>query len=202
MNKKMNSKNDVVKVLKKSMRLKVMMLLAVMLTFNTFAWFIYSTSVSNSITTSVKAWKIEFESEYEIIEYIKFDLDDLYPGMPEYTNFINIVNYGDTGANVTYEIVSLKVLEDLYESPTYTSEDLEYMLNNDYPFLIEFSLSDPYLVPEVGSCDFIIDATWDYEGGDDAVDTTWGHDSYNFKQLYPLEKQIIINVKLTATQAN
>ncbi len=198
----MSKNKDVVKVLKKSMRMKVLMLLGIMLTFNTFAWFVYSNTVNNSISTYVKAWRIEFEFDEEIVENVDVVIDELYPGMPEFYNVINIVNYGDTGANLTYEIVSLKVLENLYTSPTYTSAQLEAMLDNNYPFLIDFVITDPYMPPLVGSSDFEITANWAYESGNDVVDTTWGHDSYLFKQNHPGQNQIEISVKLHATQAN
>ncbi len=198
----MEKNKDAIKILKKSMRLKVMLLLGIMLTFNTFAWFVYSNTISNTISTYVKAWRIEFESGEEIIEQIEFELDDLYPGMPEYSNFINVVNYGDTSASLSYEIIEIKILSDTYSSPTYSSSVLENMLLSDYPFLIEFSLTETELPPLNGSSDFVVTANWAYEGGDDAEDTQWGHDSYTFKELYPAETQIVIVVKLHANQIN
>ncbi len=198
----MKENKDIVKVLKKSMRLKVLLLLVIMLTFNTFAWFVYSNTISNSISTYVKAWRIEFASGEEIVEYIEFEIDDLYPGMDEYNNFINIVNYGDTSASISYEILSIKILTDTYSSPTYSSETLEEMLLDDYPFTIEFSLTETVLPPLNGETDFQVTVNWPFEGGDDAEDTQWGHDSYNFKELYPAETQIVVNVKLYANQSN
>jgi hypothetical protein len=198
----MEKNKDAIKILKKSMRLKVLLLLGIMLTFNTFAWFVYSNTINNTISTYVKAWRIEFESGEEIIELIEFEIDDLYPGMTEYTNFINVVNYGDTSASLSYEIVDIKILTDTYSSPTYSSSVLEGMLLNDYPFVIEFSLSETVLPPLIGTSDFTVTVNWPYEGGNDAEDTQWGHDSYSFKELYPAETEIAINVKLHANQVN
>lgn len=199
----MSKKNDVVvKTLKKSMRLKVLMLLAIMLTFNTFAWFVYSSTVSNSITTSVRAWKIEFENESEITQFIEFDIDDLYPGMPIYNNVINVVNYGETPATLTYEIVSFKILDTTYTNPPETSEDLETIIETSYPFKITLELSNSNLVPGSGSSDFTLNVNWPYESGDDELDTLWGHRAYTYKQANPTSKQIVINIKLTASQVN
>lgn len=198
----MEKNKDAIKILKKSMRLKVLLLLGIMLTFNTFAWFVYSNTVSNSISTYVKAWKIEFKSGEEIVEIVEFEIDELYPGMPEYSNFINIVNYGETQADITYEVISIKILEDIYDQTTYTSQELEDMLLNDYPFVIQFSLSNAVINPFNGSSDFEVNATWAYESGNDVLDTQWGHNSYNFKEEYPLDKQIVLVVKLHANQPN
>lgn len=198
----MKKNKDVIKTLKKSMRLKVLLLLVIMLTFNTFAWFVYSNTISNSISAYVKAWRIEFENEEEIVQEIEFKIDNLYPGMDDYHNYINIVNYGDTEANIGYEIVSAKILSNTYSQPTYSSEDLEEMLSENYPFLIEFSLSNSTLDPLDGEADFEINVTWAFESGDDEKDTEWGHASYTFNELYPDATQIIIVVKLFATQVN
>lgn len=196
----MNKNNTIIKTLKKSMRLKVLMLLGIMLTFNTFAWFIYSSTVSNSISTSVRAWKIEFENNDELSQYIEFDIDDLYPGMDEYNNYINIVNYGDSAATLTYEILSFKVLDNTYTNPPETSTQLENRIENDYPFKITLELTNSNLIAGSGSSDFTINIQWPYESGDDEEDTLWGHSAYLYKQLNPTSKQIIISIKLTATQ--
>lgn len=197
----MSKKNDVViKTLKKSMRLKVLTLLGIMLTFNTFAWFIYSSTVSNSITTSVRAWRIEFENDDEVSQYIEFEIDDLYPGMPDYNNYINVVNYGDSAATLTYDVISFEILGTSYTNPPLTSAQLEYRIENEYPFKIDLSLSNETLPPETGSSDFIVSVSWPYESGDDEEDTFWGHAAYEYKELYPELKQIIINIKLIATQ--
>lgn len=194
--------NDVIKSVKKSLRIKVIILLGIMLTFNTLAWFIYSSTISNSIHTSVSAWKIEFENEDEIAEYIDFDLDDLYPGVPDYNNFINVVNYGETAAELSYKIISLRVLNTTYSDEDYTTEQLEAMLLNNYPFKISFSLAGTTIPPNNGSADFQINVNWPYESGDDEADTQWGHDSYSFKLANGAAKQIVISIKLIAKQIN
>ncbi len=191
-----------IKTLKKSMRLKVIILLGIMLTFNTLAWFIYSNTVSNSIETSVKAWKIEFEGEDSVAQYIEFNIDDLYPGMPNYNNTINIVNYGETGADLSYKIIRLKVLDDLYTEETHTSDELETILSDNFPFKITFSLSREYLNPNNDSADFYVTVNWPYESENDELDTQWGHDSYSFKLANLAAKQIQINIKLLASQVN
>ena len=195
-------KKTAIKTIKKSVRLKVIILLGLMLTFNTLAWFIYSATVSNSIVTKVRAWKIEFDQDDQVTQYINFEIDDLYPGMPDYDNFINVVNYGETAATLTYELVSIKILGNTYTDSDYTSAQLENMLLNNYPFKVVFNLTNGELTPGNGTSDFSLNVNWPFESGDDEEDTRWGHDSYSFKLANPEEKQILINVKLTATQVN
>lgn len=193
---------EVIKTVKKSLRIKVIIMLGLMLTFNTLAWFIYSNTIANSIHTSVRAWKVEFENEDEVSEYINFDIADLYPGMPNYTNYINVVNYGETAAELSYKIISLRILDTTYTEADYTTEQLIAMLADDYPFNINFSLSQTVIPPNNGSADFDISVTWPFESGDDEADTAWGHDSYSFKLKNGSTKQILINIKLIAKQIN
>ncbi len=195
-------RKELIKSIKRSMRFRIIILLGIMLTFNTLAWFIYSSSISNSITTSVKAWQIEFEQNDESFQFIYFDIDDLYPGMPDYNNTINIVNYGETQATVEYEIIEMRLLDNTYTNTTYTSAQMESMLKNDYPFEISLSVTPAIIPPETGSADFEVNVNWPFENNNDALDTQWGHDSYSYKQANPTLNQITITIKLTAKQLN
>ena len=56
------------KKLFKKVRLKTIFLLALTLASNSFAWFIYSTEVSSSISTRVREWKVTFDADGENIE--------------------------------------------------------------------------------------------------------------------------------------
>ena len=46
---------------KRRIRLRTIFLLAITLASNSFAWFIYSTKVSNNITAKVRSWHVNFE---------------------------------------------------------------------------------------------------------------------------------------------
>ena len=46
---------------KRRIRLRTIFFLAITLASNSFAWFIYSTKVSNNITAKVKSWHVNFE---------------------------------------------------------------------------------------------------------------------------------------------
>lgn len=191
------------KTVKNTIRLNLLIVLAVFLSFNSFAWFVYSTRVSNSITAKVKAWRINFESgENEVAEYINFKIDAVYPGMSNYSNAISIVNYGESAATIDFEIEGIEILGDVYDMGSYTLEEALDSLANDYPFSIVLSVSNYDIPAENGTSDFYINVTWPYESGDDVADTYWGHKAYDFAQENPEDSGIAIYVKLTAIQVN
>ena len=61
---------------KRRIRLRTLFLLAITLASNSFAWFVYSTKVSNNITARVKSWHVNFEvgSGEEIEEYLEINM--------------------------------------------------------------------------------------------------------------------------------
>lgn len=195
--------NEPKKIIKKALRLNIVIAVAIVLSVNSFAWFVYSSRVSNSITTKVKAWRINFESgENQVAEYINFSIDSLYPGMVEYNNTINIVNYGETSATLNFEIDSIRILDVVYDMQNYTLEELLLSLKDDYPFSIEFTVSNWELAAEDGVSDFGIKVTWPFESGDDVADTYWGDKSFEWQQENPEESGIAILIKLSAIQNN
>ena len=161
---------------KSAIRVNLILMIGIMLSFNAFAWFVYSTGVSNTITTKVKAWRIDFENtEGTVVEYITFNIDALYPGMPPYHNTINIVNYGESEANLEFELQSVKILDNTYVLGDYTQQELLDMLELNYPFSIVFTIANIALPAGNGTSDFEVDVVWPFESGDDTVDTHWGH---------------------------
>lgn len=197
----MSKKTSTVNILKRSLRFKILLMLGILLVFNTFAWFIYSSTISTNISASVKSWKIAFETEEEVIQSISFDVEDLRPGMTDYHNSIRIMNYGEVQASVSYAIEELTILNNTYTKQTYTSEQLLQILN-DNPFKTTIGLTKTVLEPENDYTDFTFDIVWPYESGDDAADTLWGHNAFEFKEQYPNAKLIVIKILLTATQIN
>lgn len=187
--------------LKKSLRFKVLIMLGILLVFNTFAWFIYSTTIDNSISATVKSWKIAFDSENQLVQEVEFNIDELYPGMPDYNDYVTILNYGEIQAEVSYELEEVKILNNTYTKNDYTSQQLLDILNNN-PFQITFSFDKTIILPETDYVEFSVDVTWPFENNDDEADTLWGHEAYTFNQEHPLDKQITIALVLTATQIN
>lgn len=196
MKKKSNLKN-----LKTNLRFKVILTLGILLAFNTFAWFVYSSTISTHITATIKAWNIIFETEDQVTQTLVFNVGELYPGMSTYSNSIRITNTGDVEASVTYDIDSIQILTDNYSSDDYTQAELHQILL-DYPFKTELYLSKTELNPNSDFAQFQFTVSWDYESGDDETDTLWGHNAYNFKELYPNDDQIMIKLTLVAMQVN
>ena len=191
-------------MLKKSktmLKMNILLFVSVLFIFNIFAWFIYSTAISNTISTKVKSWRINFEiGDNELIEYINLEIGELYPGMPAFHNEISIINYGETSATISFEIESVRILSETYDINEYTHEELLERVQNDYPFVFLFLISDPILEPLTGVATFTTDVTWPFESGDDNLDTLWGQESYNFAQENPTLSGVAITLKLTATQ--
>ncbi|MBR3199333.1 MAG: hypothetical protein IKG27_04900 [Bacilli bacterium] len=195
----MKSKGSHVK-LKKGLRRRTIFFLVLMFMANAFAWFIYSNKIAATINAGVKSWKITFaQNGTTLVNNVVFNVSDIYPGMSNYTDTINIRNSGEMPANIIYELTSVKIFENTYTNDNYTSAQLESMLANNYPFTITFSVGNP-TIGITDSTNFQMLIVWPYESGDDALDTYWGKASYDFKNTYPLENEIEIHVKITATQ--
>lgn len=186
--------------IKRGVRRRTIFFLILAITANTFAWFIYSNKISNSINTGVKSWKITFAADgTDLTHNVVFDIDSIYPGMTNYTDEIEIRNSGEMSANIIYELQSVKIFDDTYTNDNYTSEQLISILQNNYPFKVTFTVTHPTI--DIGmSTDFIVNVTWPYESGDDDLDTYWGKKSYDFKNNNPGVNEIEIKVKITATQ--
>lgn len=62
--------NKIIKILKK-IKLRNLIVLIILLAFNTYAWFIYTTRVSSELTAHVSSWDVEFiaKERRSIIKY-------------------------------------------------------------------------------------------------------------------------------------
>ncbi|MBR3210207.1 MAG: hypothetical protein IKF82_08115 [Bacilli bacterium] len=196
----MAQKNSKYSKLKRGIRRRTLFFLSLALMANAFAWFIYSNKVSNSITASVKSWRITFAQDGTDLENnVTFDVSSIYPGMTNYVDTVDISNSGEMAANIRYEIKSVKVFDDTYTSSNYTSAQMESILRNNYPFTITFAVDHP-TIGVSGTAHFSMTVSWPYESGNDELDTLWGKRSYTFQTNNPGVDEIEINVKITATQ--
>ncbi len=187
----------------KKIKLKHLVILICLLIFNTYAWFIYATEVSTSITAHVTSWNIEFVTgDDEIVTNIEIDLDRIYPGMDDYEKIVEVHNRGETKARLSYEFVSFQILGDTFEvGDNFTSEDLQNKIEQDYPFKINVQIDTDNIDESNGRGEFKITVSWPYESGDDELDTYWGNKAYEYYSLNPGQKSLLINMKLIATQA-
>lgn len=187
---------------KRRIRLRTIFLLAITLASNSFAWFIYSTKVSNNITAKVRSWHVSFEvgtgdtSE----EYIEINIDSLYPGMNDYQKILKATNNGESDARISYEIEKATILGSNLLNLNLSDIQILNKIKNDYPFTISFNLSDNIIPKKGGEATITVDVKWPYESGDDAEDTKWGNLAYDYHKEHSNEPSISLIVKITAVQ--
>jgi len=188
------------RVFKKS-KLRTLLMLIILLSFNTTAWFIYATKVENGISAKIVAWNVSFVTgEEELLEYINFKIDSIYPGMEEYTEKIEVTNNGDTDAILAYEIENARILNNYYEvNNTISSNTLLASIANDYPFKIRVGVSKEKISPKEDAY-FYVTVFWPYESGNDELDTYWGNQAYDFHKDNSDKESIELNLIISAKQ--
>lgn len=193
--------NKVIKILKK-IKLRNIIILIILLMFNTYAWFIYATKVSTTLSVHVSSWNVEFVSaEGESIKDLVIEVERIYPGMKTFEKTIEVKNRGETRASLRYEIQSIRVMEQTYQvSDTLTSEELENQIKEQYPFKIIIEKDDVDFIEGTGNGSFNIKIEWPFESGKDELDTYWGNKAYEYYSLNPGQKSIELKLKLIATQ--
>lgn len=199
---------------KRLLRVHQLLFLIMLLIVNSTAWFIYVNTVENTMNVHVKAWDVTFEAgDSEIIDTIDVQVDDLYPGMENFTYDLEAHNRSEVTATVTYEILEANILGDVYytiegraerhEEPLATdmsSSEFETMLATDYPFTISFYLTNALMNSGNGSSTYSVNVVWPYEQGNDELDTEWGIRAAQFKSTHPSEPSIILKIKIKITQ--
>ena len=211
----MEEKNEK-KVKKRFSKLTIIRLvfLIMLVLSNTFAWFIYITRIDNSVTVHVKAWDVVFQDgEDEITSTLDLDIDDLYPGMEDYLYEISAFNRSEVAAILSYQILEVRILDDSYitvegrealnQAPVatdLTSAQMQNKLESDYPFSISIATTSLTIDDTDGFEKYRISAEWDYEGGHDALDTTWGINAATFQSENPNTPSITLKIKVTITQ--
>ena len=199
------------------LRLNLLSLFFVVVSFIsvTLAWFVYSGLSSVATEVSVKAWYIELEKGGEVVSNnIVISLDDIYPGMETLEEEIKIKNYGDSNAQVKYEITSIRILDDDADNyvvgDTVTSQYVEDRIAHEYPFHINIDLSKNYILAQTDEATFKVSISWPLDSGDDELDSLWGTKAYKFKmkeqelktadESYQIRASIKLDIKLTAEQ--
>jgi len=202
-NKKGNKLKRILLLIKKRVKLRMVLVLAILISANTFAWFIYANKVEGGINAKVKAWNVLFEVDNgEAVQYVNFDIESIYPGMDTYTKTLTVTNKGESPADLSYEIMSANILGDYIESDktgTITPELLLHSLRNDYPFKINPVFEKNSIAPNE-SATFTLSVSWPYESGNDELDTEWGEKAYDYHIANPTYSSIIIKMKIMAVQ--
>lgn len=211
----MNNNNQLLKVIwkvvKKRFKLSHLLFIALLLTCNSFAWFIYMNKIDSDIDVKVKAWNVSFRFDNQTMsDYIKFDVRDIYPGMEDNRQEVSVTNDGEVAAKLYYEIVSVRIFDKTYSvnEGGFSSSEIENVLNQSYPFKINISSDKEVIDGKGGVAKFIVNVSWPYETLDDngelkdLDDTYWGNKAYSYGKEYPDKPCILLNIKLSATQVN
>lgn len=134
--------------LRKGIQVRTVIILLITLIVNTYAWFIYVSTVSTSLSMHIKDWKFELSSGDQSQNF-DFLVDDIYPGITEKETAkeISAVNSSiDTTAVLSCELSEVRILNDEFKvgdtytkadgtTAEYTSDDLLNILYRkvDYP---------------------------------------------------------------------
>lgn len=191
----------IVKIIK-TIKIRNILFLILLLIFNTYAWFVYATRVSSGISAHVSSWNVEFSiGEDETTTNVTIELERVYPGMETVEKKVTVKNKGEIKAELDYEIVSVKVLDEFYQiGEGITTEQLENKMKTQYPFRINIQKDDTELSQGTGSGVFIVTVEWPFESGNDELDTIWGNKAYEYYSLNPGEKSVEIQITLIAQQ--
>ena len=200
--------------LKNRVTLRTLFLLAITLIFNTYAWFLYLNTVSADITAHVDAWHVTFEVDHEDVEKsFEFQVAHAYPGMPNQSKTVSIINSGDRIADLTYSIKSARIFNDVYFSQEaveggetapigatiLTESNLLTKLQTEYPFNITFTPSGN-IIENGQNGSLTITFSWVYENDNDENDTLYGTMAYDYYKTNSDTDTIEIIVIIKATQ--
>lgn len=197
-------KEAIIIVLKRRLNLKSLLFFALLISFNSFAWFVYSNKVATGVDVHVKSWNISFEMDNEqLMEEVSFSVSEMYPGMDDYRDEIRIKNVGETDGKLTYELLSIRIMDTEYvvSDDGYTSEELLNSLKNDYPFTIDVGVTNSIVSHGGGEEAFYFSVVWPYESGDDESDTEWGKKAYDYYESNSDGSIIELKLRITALQA-
>ncbi len=191
---------EVLKIIRKNVKISTLLIMVVLLLFNSFAWFIYATKVSGSMSAHISSWNIEFKVGDDNTETnINFDVDRIYPGMEKYTKEVTVKNTGEVSATISYEVQKIEILGQTYEINTNTDETTD-ILGPNFPFKIVINLQNNAKLEGNSSSSFSISVEWPFESGNDELDTLWGQKAYEYYNSNPQTKSLHIEMLIEAKQ--
>lgn len=200
----MNKQRDDIFIIKlfKRIKLRNLILLILLLSFNSYAWFIYATKVSTGMSAHISSWNVHFQAgEEEIKTEIMLDFDIIYPGMEIQSKTVTAYNTGETLANLSYEIKTIRILDTTYTtSETLTQEAILSTIDTTCPFDLTFEIDNSNLNSTDGRANFIATISWPMEGND-VLDTEWGELAYEYNKNNPTSPSIHIELVIKAIQA-
>lgn len=196
--------HKVLKIMKK-IKIRNLIILILLLVFNAYAWFVYTTRVSLDLSAHVSSWDVQFVAkDGGVSSDMIIKVEKVYPGMEDFERIIEVQNRGEVNVELSYEIESARIMDETIEKNDetgVTSESIEEKLKNDYPFKINIVKDDSNLITGSGNGSFKITVVWPYESGDDEADTNWGRKAYEYYENNPDKECIELKLVLKATQA-
>lgn len=196
--------HKVLKIMKK-IKIRNLIILILLLVFNAYAWFVYTTRVSLDLSAHVSSWDVQFVAkDGGVSSDMIIKVEKVYPGMEDFERIIEVQNRGEVNVELSYEIESVRIMDETIEKNDetgVTSESIEEKLKNDYPFKINIVKDDSNLITGSGNGSFKITVVWPYESGDDEADTNWGRKAYEYYENNPDKECIELKLVLKATQA-
>ena len=213
---KKSKRKIIFSAIKKTVKVRYLLLIIVLLVSNSFAWFIYSKRVESNVSAHVRAWDVLFEEgDNPITSYVDVNVSDIYPGMTDYTKDITAYNKSEVTAELDYQILNVTILGTTTTTKEgvlaaggtltgteKTSSELATELANNYPFKITVTITPRQIDAQYGEATYEIKVTWAYESGNDSADTTWGENAYAYKQNNPTESSIKMTLRLLINQTN
>lgn len=187
----------------KYVTLKTLIILVVLLMFNSYAWFIFATKVSANLTVHVSSWNVVFKvGDTETSTNMIIDVGKIYPGMADFQKVITVYNSGETRAILSYQYKKIILLGVTYEvGDQYTSTQIQNKIENDYPFKTNIAIDQTNFNQVNGTGTFTINVSWPYESGNDTYDTYWGEQAYDYYQNNGDASSLHIELELIAQEA-
>ena len=172
------------------LKLNLMSLFFVAISFVsiTLAWFAYSGLSSATVDVDIKAWNIEFKNGEQVVSNeIVISLSDIHPGMDTELKDVDIFNLGDSDAQISYNIKSVRFFN--YVLNNASNEELTDKLSHDYPFHINMNLDKDYALAHGDSSKFNVSISWPLDSNNDKLDSEWGNKAYQFYMEEQQKKQ-------------
>ena len=180
------------KIKHKHLKLNILSLffVAVSLLSITLAWFAYSGFANTATEMDVKAWYIEFEKDSKpVSNEIVLSLNDVYPGMEQVVEKVNINNLGDTDAKISYSIDSARILDDELKTEGASTLQVEDELSHNYPFNVNISLNKDFVKSKNDTSKFDVSVSWPLDSENDSLDSEWGSKAYDFQKEEEAKKK-------------
>ena len=133
----MNILREIRKAKKRSMvaRCFLILLFATFLIINTFAWYSIIKKVDNqNLGAVVTPWNVEFytsDSEEPLDETVTFTVNEMYPGMPEFEDYVFIRNAENRPSTIEFKLKRITLFGELI----YSDEVIENFENELEPIV-------------------------------------------------------------------